>query len=208
MHAAAQPSPADPGVRARRDGALRGAVRGRRVGRGLRRARRRGAARDVGRPCAPGQPRSKRASRPWRRPTATRTLPRIAIGSRRSSGPPPACNASRDCPGARSWSPPGRVRTERWEIVLVRRGRLAGTSVVPVGVDPEAVGAGTGRHRGGRASRPGPLPASSAEETECVLRWLDSADVRLVRVEGDWACPVHGAASVAARYGRVRSGAW
>ena len=61
-----------------------------------------------------------------------------------------------------------------WEIALVRHGRLAGTSVVPSGVDPRPwvdalVATGEVVPPG-----PGPLPASSAEETECLLRWLDS----------------------------------
>ena len=97
-----------------------------------------------------------------------------------------------------------------WEIVLVRRGRLAGTSVVPVGVDPKPwVDALVDT---GEVVPPGlgPLPASSAEETECVLRWLDSPDVRLVRLEGDWVCPAHGAGGSADRFAstRVRSRAW
>jgi DNA polymerase III subunit epsilon len=108
-----------------------------------------------------------------------------------------------------------------WELVLVRYGRLAGTSVVPVGVEPrpwvdalvatgEVVSPGAG-----------PLPASSAEETDCVLRWLDSPGVRLVRLDGAWTSPAQGAGGLVERYSgtamatpdtggrsRVRSGAW
>ena len=40
---------------------------------------------------------------------------------------------------------------------------------------------------------PGPVPAATAEESEKVLRWLESEGVRLVDVEGEWACPVAGA---------------
>jgi DNA polymerase-3 subunit epsilon len=43
---------------------------------------------------------------------------------------------------------------------------------------------------------PGPLPAATAEEVACILRWLDSDGVRLVR--GTWASPARGA-------GRLRS---
>jgi DNA polymerase-3 subunit epsilon len=39
----------------------------------------------------------------------------------------------------------------------------------------------------------GPTPAASAEETEKVLRWLESPGIRLVHVEGEWTCPVRGA---------------
>jgi DNA polymerase-3 subunit epsilon len=104
-----------------------------------------------------------------------------------------------------------------WELALIRFGRLAGTSVVPVGVEPrpwvDALVAG------GERVQPGvsPLPASSAEETECLLRWLDSPGVRLVRLDGTWASPARGAGALLARYSqaadtdvvrRVRSGAW
>ncbi|HEY0889553.1 MAG TPA: endonuclease, partial [Nocardioides sp.] len=40
---------------------------------------------------------------------------------------------------------------------------------------------------------PGPVPAASAEETEQVLRWLESPGIRLVDVDGEWVCPVAGA---------------
>ena len=40
---------------------------------------------------------------------------------------------------------------------------------------------------------PGPLPASTAEEAELLLRWLESDGVRLVQVDGEWSCPVGGA---------------
>jgi DNA polymerase-3 subunit epsilon len=43
---------------------------------------------------------------------------------------------------------------------------------------------------------PGPVPAASAEETECVLRWLEAPGVRLIRLEGTWACPTFGAGGV------------
>ena len=40
---------------------------------------------------------------------------------------------------------------------------------------------------------PGPTPAASAEESEQILRWLEQPGVRLVHVEGEWACPISGA---------------
>ena len=40
---------------------------------------------------------------------------------------------------------------------------------------------------------PGPTPATTAEETEKILRWLESEGVRLVHVDGEWTCPVGGA---------------
>ena len=80
-----------------------------------------------------------------------------------------------------------------WEVVLVRFGRLAGTTTTPAGADPmpyiEAL-RGTGEVV---APPPLPAPAASAEETEKVLAWLESPGVRLVQLDGSWTCPVNGA---------------
>jgi DNA polymerase-3 subunit epsilon len=76
---------------------------------------------------------------------------------------------------------------------VVRHGRLAAAGVIPPGA-----------HAGRwveelRASAdtvvpgPGPTPAATAEETEKILRWLESDGVRLVRVDGEWSCPLGGA---------------
>jgi DNA polymerase-3 subunit epsilon len=80
-----------------------------------------------------------------------------------------------------------------WEIICVRYGRLAGTTLAPLGGDPrvyiEALAA-SAEHVG---PSPGPAASASAEETEKILRWLDSPDVRIVAIDGEWTCPVHGA---------------
>jgi len=49
----------------------------------------------------------------------------------------------------------------------------------------------------------GPTPAAAAEETEKVLRWLEAPGVRLVRVDGEWSCPVRGAAKHLATHDAV-----
>jgi DNA polymerase-3 subunit epsilon len=80
-----------------------------------------------------------------------------------------------------------------WELAVVRSGRLVAAGVVPRGARPgpyvdalvataETVSLG-----------PGPLPAATAEEVECVLRWLEAAGTRLVRLDGTWASPAYGA---------------
>lgn len=81
----------------------------------------------------------------------------------------------------------------RWSVHVVRHGRLAATGVIPGGVDANTfvdmlrVTAET------VVPRPGPVPSATAEESERILRWLESPGVRLVHVDGEWTCPVGGA---------------
>jgi DNA polymerase-3 subunit epsilon len=80
-----------------------------------------------------------------------------------------------------------------WEIVLVRHGRLAGTTVSPLGADPWPYVAAL-REQGEIVAAPVlPAPAALPEETEKVLAWLETPGVRLVDMIGAWASPVHGA---------------
>ncbi|HET9658623.1 MAG TPA: DEDD exonuclease domain-containing protein [Kineosporiaceae bacterium] len=93
------------------------------------------------------------------------------------------------------------LRTPRggWELVLVRHGRLAGTTVSPPGADPRPY-ADALRAVGEQVTPPPPpMPAAHPEETEQILRWLEQPQVRLVHLDGDWTCPVHGATGARAR---------
>ena len=80
-----------------------------------------------------------------------------------------------------------------WYLVVVRHGRLAGASRAPQGAAPrpfidalvataETVSPGLG-----------PTPAASAEEMDCILRWLDQPGARLVELDGSWCSPARGA---------------
>ena len=81
----------------------------------------------------------------------------------------------------------------RWHVHVVRHGRLAAAGVIPAGaparewVDQLRTGADT------VVTGPGPAPAATVEETETILRWLESQGVRLVHVRGEWTSPVGGA---------------
>jgi DNA polymerase-3 subunit epsilon len=83
--------------------------------------------------------------------------------------------------------------TGRWQVHVLRFGRLAAAGVMPDRVDAKVwveqlvLGAET-VPRG-----IGPTPAASAAETERLARWLERPGVRLVRLEGEWSCPVAGA---------------
>ncbi|WP_121252463.1 DEDD exonuclease domain-containing protein [Nocardioides ferulae] len=81
----------------------------------------------------------------------------------------------------------------RWAVHVVRHGRLAAAGVIPPGADAHRYVADLRASAETVSPGPGPVPAASAEETERVLRWLESPGVRLVAVEGEWTCPVGGA---------------
>jgi DNA polymerase-3 subunit epsilon len=86
-----------------------------------------------------------------------------------------------------------------WEVVVVRHGRLAGTTVTAPGADPTPAIRAL-QQTAEQVSAPAPpAPAAHPEETEKVLRWLESPGVRLVEVDGEWTCPVNGAGAARAR---------
>ncbi len=91
-----------------------------------------------------------------------------------------------------------------WELAVVRYGRLAAAGTVPPRADPwpyvhaltataETVFPPVGGAPGGVPLGPAQGGGATAEEMECVLRWLDLPGVRLVEVDGEWTCPAHGA---------------
>ena len=80
-----------------------------------------------------------------------------------------------------------------WEIICVRFGRLAGTTMSPRGGDPRAYIEALTASAENVSPSSGPAGSACAEETEKILRWLDSPGVRMVTLDGEWTCPVHGA---------------
>ncbi|MGI8887685.1 MAG: DEDD exonuclease domain-containing protein [Nocardioidaceae bacterium] len=88
-----------------------------------------------------------------------------------------------------------RNDTHRWEVHVIRYGRLAAAGVIPAGVsapvwtDQLRLSAET------VVPRPGPAPAATAEESEKILRWLEQPMTRLVSIDGEWSCPLKGAES-------------
>ena len=86
-----------------------------------------------------------------------------------------------------------RSATGGWEVVCVRHGRLAGTTVTPARADPtpyiQAMVAAAEV-----VSEPiPPMPAAHPAETEQILDWLEQPGVRLVDIVGSWTCPRGGA---------------
>jgi len=81
-----------------------------------------------------------------------------------------------------------------WNVHVIRFGRLAAAGIIPVDAHAGDYVEGLRASAETVAAGLGPTPAATAEETEKVLRWLESPGVRLVRVDGEWSCPVRGAA--------------
>jgi DNA polymerase III subunit epsilon len=81
----------------------------------------------------------------------------------------------------------------RWAVHVVRHGRLAAAGVIPSGADAHHYVTGLVASGETVQGGPGPVPSATAEETEKVLRWLESPGIRLVEVDGEWTCPVAGA---------------
>ncbi|GII26868.1 DNA polymerase III subunit epsilon [Planotetraspora mira] len=93
-----------------------------------------------------------------------------------------------------------------WDIHVVRYGRLAAAGVMPRGAHPTPYVDALVATAETVTPGPGPTPAASAEETECVLRWLDSPGVRLVQVDGTWSVPAYGAGRLRDRIERAYQG--
>jgi DNA polymerase-3 subunit epsilon len=85
-----------------------------------------------------------------------------------------------------------------WELVCVRHGRLAGSTLAPRGANPMPYVEALRASAEVVSPAPLPAPAGSPEETEKILRWLETSGVRIVDLEGQWTCPVGGAGAARA----------
>ena len=88
----------------------------------------------------------------------------------------------------------GRRREDgRWEVHVVRRGRLAAAGTMPPGGDAHDYVRQLRASAETVLAGPGPVPAASAEESELIIKWLESPGIRLIDIDGEWTCPVAGA---------------
>ncbi len=85
-----------------------------------------------------------------------------------------------------------REGDQRWGVHVVRFGRLAAAGVIPRGGDAHLFVELLRQEAETVRPAPGPVPTATAEESERILRWLESPGVRLIAVEGEWSCPVTG----------------
>ncbi|RYJ06734.1 MAG: DEDD exonuclease domain-containing protein [Actinomycetales bacterium] len=79
-----------------------------------------------------------------------------------------------------------------WEVHVVRHGRLAGAGIMPRGQHPQGWVDALLATAESVSPGPGPAPAATHEETELVLRWLDTPGLRMAR--GSWHAPLANAA--------------
>lgn len=79
-----------------------------------------------------------------------------------------------------------------WEIHVIGFGRLTAAGVLPRGVHPSGWVDALLATAETVVKGFGPIPVATAEETECLLRWLGSPGLRIVR--GSWHTPLEGAA--------------
>lgn len=91
-----------------------------------------------------------------------------------------------------------------WEVVCVRFGRLAGSTRTPRGADPMPHIDALRASAEVVAAPVAPAPATTSEETELILRWLERDDVRLVHLDGSWSSPAYGAAGAQRRLAGAR----
>jgi DNA polymerase III subunit epsilon len=81
-----------------------------------------------------------------------------------------------------------------YEVVVVRFGRLAAAGTIPAGAAPRPyVDALIATAETVTVEAAGPTACATAEEIECIARWLEAPGVRLVELDGAWACPAYGA---------------
>jgi DNA polymerase III subunit epsilon len=93
-----------------------------------------------------------------------------------------------------------------WELSVVRHGRLVAASVAPRGASPYPYIDAMRATAETVTPQLWPLPAASAEESECILRWLEKPGTRLVASNAEWSCPIHGAGKLRGWLDSVESG--
>jgi DNA polymerase-3 subunit epsilon len=93
-----------------------------------------------------------------------------------------------------------------WDLVVVRHGRLAGAAVAPRGAAPRPYADALVATAETVTPGLGPTPAATAEEMDCVLRWLAEPGARLVELTGTWCSPAGGAGGLSEWLATVEAG--
>lgn len=82
-----------------------------------------------------------------------------------------------------------------WEVHVIRFGRLVGAGVIPPAANAREWTQALRQSSETVVPGPGPAPAATPEESDKILTWLEQPGLRLVHLDGVWACPVTGAES-------------
>ena len=99
-----------------------------------------------------------------------------------------------------------RLPAGGFEIHVVRHGRLVAAGTVPPGAAPRPYIDALVATAETVVPGPGPTSCATAEEMDCVLRWLSEPGVRLVEVDGEWSCPAAGAERHRDRFASMSDG--
>lgn len=92
-----------------------------------------------------------------------------------------------------------------WEFVCIRYGRLAGSASSTPGIDISHTIASLIASAEVVENRDSILPASTYEEVEKLLSYLESEGIRLVCLNGEWSSPVFGAGSARYELEKIRN---
>ncbi len=92
-----------------------------------------------------------------------------------------------------------------WEFVCIRYGRLAGSAVSKPGVEISQTIESLVATAEVVLADHSILPASSYEEVEKLLNYLESDGIRLLSLEGQWSSPIYGASGAKFALEKVRS---
>lgn len=98
-----------------------------------------------------------------------------------------------------------RGDADLWEFVCIRYGRLVGSAISTPGIDISHTIASLTASAEIVEDRDSILPASTYEEVEKLLAYLDCEGIRLVSIDGEWSSPVFGAGSVKFDLERIRN---
>ena len=93
-----------------------------------------------------------------------------------------------------------------WDLAVIRHGRLAAAGVAPPGAAPRPYISALLATAETVVAGPGPLAAATAEEMDCILRWLAEPGTRLVELTGTWCSPAQGAGGLSEWLTEAESG--
>jgi DNA polymerase-3 subunit epsilon len=92
-----------------------------------------------------------------------------------------------------------------WEFICIRHGRLAGSAVSKGGIDIRHTIDSLIASAEVVQNKNSILPASSYEEVEKILAYLETDGIRLVQLTGEWSSPVFGAGAARFELEKIRN---